>query len=126
MRHQLARLVVSLSLLSALIGCDAYQREAKLSAPEKPAAEAEKLRLTSLEVFVSSVDQVSIENREIDSDELRTAIQKLSDSDLGCSIVLRAHPNARTGKIIETHDLISESGCNSRIERLSSDPSTSD
>jgi len=103
------------------MGCDAYQREVGLSVSEKPALEADDTQSVSLDVFVSSENALSFNNREVDTDEFRTKIRNLSDSNEDCVIVLRIHPNARTGTIIDTLDLISETGCSSQFERFSGD-----
>lgn len=126
MRRQFSLPVVSVSLLSVLMGCDAYQKESNLSVSEKPALEADALERVSLEVFVSSEDRVSVQDREIDTNELRREIKELSTDDMDCSVILRVHPNARTGTIAQTLELIAEMGCDPKIERVSHDQSISD
>lgn len=126
MRHHFSPLIVSVTLLSVLSGCDAYQREVNLSVVENPTPEDDDTKSVSLDVFVSSNDQVSFDDREVDTEELRTEVRRLSDSNIDCVVALRVHPNARTGTIMETRDLIFDNGCSLMIERLSWDQQTSD
>lgn len=126
MRRHFSLPIVLVSLSSVLMGCDAYQKEANLSVSEKPVPEADQVERVSLEVFVSSEDRVSFQDRAIDTDELRSEIKKRSTDELDCSVILRVHPNARTGTIVQTLDLITEMGCDTKIERVSWDQSNSD
>lgn len=126
MRHHLPVVIVSVVLLCGLVGCDAYQRETNLSVAEKPTQDADDMNAVSAEVLVSPNNRVVYDDSEVDADALRTELRRLLDSDMGCVIVLKAHPNARTGTIIETRDLISEVGCKPKIERLPWDQPRSD
>ena len=126
MLHHLSLMTVTVALSSVIVGCDAYQREANLSVSEKPTLEADESKAVSSKVLVSSDNQVSFDNREVDTNALRTEIRRLSNSNMDCVVVLKAHPNARTGTIIETRDLISEFGCSPKIELLPRDKPTSD